>query len=69
MPLCLDAADANDDGAVNIADAVSILGHLFGGEEPLPDPFLACGPDPTDDSLTCDTFPASACAPSACELR
>jgi len=26
--------DANDDGQRNIADAVSILGYLFGGEEP-----------------------------------
>ena len=28
---CLDAADANDDGAADIADAIAILSHLFAG--------------------------------------
>jgi hypothetical protein len=50
------AADANDDGQVNIADAIAALGHLFGGAGDLPPPFGACGTDPTDDGLTCVTF-------------
>jgi len=54
---CLKALDANDDGGVNIADAVKVLGHLFGGEGDLPDPFAACGSDPTQDELSCDAFP------------
>ena len=31
-PPCLKVADVNDDGAANIADAVALLGHLFGGD-------------------------------------
>ncbi|MEM7263093.1 MAG: dockerin type I repeat-containing protein, partial [Planctomycetota bacterium] len=58
-PSCLDAADANDDGGVNIADAVMLLESLFGasGTQPAA-PFPACGEDPTDDSVGCDSFPA-----------
>ncbi len=56
-PACEDAADANDDGSLNIADVVVILGYLFGGAEALPEPFETCGPDPTDDPLTCMSFP------------
>jgi CxxC motif-containing protein (DUF1111 family) len=53
---CRDAMDINDDGIANIADAVSTFNYLFlGGPEPEP-PFGICGPDPTDDSLGCDSF-------------
>ena len=45
----MDAADANDDGQVNIADAIALLGHLFGGVPSLPAPFPGCGTDPTGD--------------------
>ncbi len=55
---CFDSADANDDGAVDIADAIKVLGHLFAyattGD--LPEPFKACGLDPTEDSKDCVTF-------------
>ena len=47
----------NDDGRVDIADAVVILGYLFGGEEALPGPFGACGSDPTGDALSCRGYP------------
>lgn len=57
-PPCLKAADANDDGAVNIADAVAMLEVLFAGGVTPPAPFPGCGEDPTDDTLTCDSFPA-----------
>ena len=55
---CDDACDANDDGSINIADAIYALASLFSGGPPpaLPGPD-ACGPDPTDDILTCDSFP------------
>jgi hypothetical protein len=57
-PSCMDTADGNDDGDINIADAITVLGHLFGGTGPLPDPFAACGVDPTpDDGLSCDSYP------------
>ena len=53
---CEDAADANDDGKANVSDAIAILGHLFGGKGLLPAPFSECGPDTTEDGLTCATF-------------
>ena len=52
---CRKAADANDDGLLDIADAIAVLGRLFGGKGPLPLPD-ACGKDPTDDALSCETF-------------
>jgi len=52
--------DANDDGRTNIADAISILGHLFGGSGDLPAPFGVCGTDPTDDTLDCKSYPPCA---------
>ncbi|MGA1487969.1 MAG: DUF1800 family protein [Planctomycetota bacterium] len=52
--LCRDAADSNDDGAIDISDAVTVLFYLFNGGAPPPSPGpLACGPDPTLDSLEC----------------
>ena len=50
------AVDANDDGGLDIADAVKILGHLFAQAGPLPDPFGACGTDPTSDDLGCLSY-------------
>ena len=55
-PSCLDAADANDDGTLDIADAIAILGHLFGNAGPLPQPFAECGADETEDELGCQSF-------------
>ena len=54
---CHDAADAHDDGAIDIADAIATLGHLFGGAGDLPEPFGECGADPTVDELGCDSYP------------
>lgn len=50
---CLDAADANDSGAVDVSDAVYILQHLFVGGPPPPPPFPSPGLDPTSDGLDC----------------
>jgi hypothetical protein len=55
IPRCLDAADADDNGRVNIADPIAILQMLFLGAGPLPAP----GPtvawfDPTADELSCE---------------
>jgi PKD repeat protein len=54
---CSDAADANDDGLINVADPVYLLNWRFsGGVEP-PAPFDACGVDPTSDALDdCEEF-------------
>jgi hypothetical protein len=49
---CLDGADANDDGLVDITDAIRLLQHLFLGGGSLPPP-AACGGDPTADDLGC----------------
>ncbi len=55
-PSCEKTADANDDGTLDIADAIAILSHLFAGSGPLPQPFGACGKDPTSDGLGCRTY-------------
>ncbi len=56
---CKDAADSNDDGAVDLSDAVRTFGFLFLGDDPppAPGPFTP-GIDPTNDSLTCNQYPA-----------
>ena len=45
------------DGALDVGDSVAILTSLFGAGGPLPEPFRQCGPDPTDDALTCGSYP------------
>ena len=50
---CESAVDGNDDGSINLADAVSILAYLFSGSGTLPAPFLDCGTDSTADALDC----------------
>jgi hypothetical protein len=57
---CEDAADADDGGSINITDPIVLLGTLFLSYGPLPAPYPACGPDPTADGLTCDSFPSCA---------
>jgi len=52
----VDAADANDDGKIDIADAIKILGHMFTNTGPLAAPFGECGIDLTVDDLDCSTF-------------
>ena len=50
---CLDAADFNDDGKVDITDAVSSLDFLFREGSPPPAPYPNLGTDPTDDGIGC----------------
>ena len=56
-PLCLRAADADDDGDIDITDAIYGLDFQWFGGEPIPAPYPACGVDPIDDELTCASFP------------
>ncbi len=55
-PACMDAADANDDGAVDIGDSVFLLQYLFVSGPVIPPPSAECGMDPTPDQLTCLDF-------------
>jgi hypothetical protein len=48
---CLDGADTDDSGVIDISDAVLLLNQQFRGGNPLPPPFPECGTDPTDDAL------------------
>ena len=53
----MDAADANDDGRINLLDPITIFQVLIGSLLFPPEPFLFLGPDPTPDSLDCLTPP------------
>jgi hypothetical protein len=48
---CRDALDADDSGAVNLADAVALLDFLFLNGAVVPLPFPQPGADPTADPL------------------
>lgn len=53
MPVCQDAGDANDDGAVALDDAYHVFAYrLLDGPAP-PGPFPECGFDATDDAIDC----------------
>lgn len=60
---CLDAADTNDDGQLDLADTVFLLSHVLFGTEPPPVPFPECAEDPTTDGLDCVKYVA--CGPEA----
>ncbi len=50
--VCSDAADVNDDGNVDLTDAIYSLSFQFlGNPQEIPAPGLSCGFDPTDDQL------------------
>jgi hypothetical protein len=46
----------DDSGALEITDAVRLLGHLFLGDAPPPPPHALAGRDPTSDALECLGF-------------
>ncbi len=43
---CLDAADADDSGLVDLGDSLKVLFFVFEGDRPPPAPFPEPGPDP-----------------------
>ncbi|MBI4584701.1 MAG: hypothetical protein HY717_11865 [Planctomycetes bacterium] len=57
-PACRDAADVNDDGALDGLDAMALIHCLFLGDRQIPLPFPQAGRDPTPDDLTCDQYPS-----------
>jgi hypothetical protein len=54
---CAKAADNDDNGRLEISDAVRHLNFKFSGGPQPPAPYNACGPDPTPDRLTCERGP------------
>jgi hypothetical protein len=54
---CHDAADANDDGTLGIADAITMLEYVFGLDSMVPALFGRCDIDVTADALDCGAFP------------
>ncbi|MEC9476511.1 MAG: right-handed parallel beta-helix repeat-containing protein [Planctomycetota bacterium] len=56
---CPDAQDANDDGALDISDPLTLLFYLFGTGPAPPAPGLVCGEDPAagGDFLDCPGSP------------
>lgn len=61
-PPCLDAADANDDGRLNVLDPIWMFQFVIGNDAigpALPEPFTTLGEDPTEDSLDCQSPPES----------
>ena len=58
-PPCMDAADIDDGGTVELTDAIRLFRYLFlGGAEPVAPGARACGTDPSgDDLLGCASVP------------
>lgn len=55
-PPCFDAADVDDSGALDLSDGHLINVYLFlGSTVPMSPGPLACGNDPSDDNLSCET--------------
>ena len=52
---CEDAADVNDNGVLNLEDAITLFLHIFLDGPALPAPQGVPGPDRTDDILRCDS--------------
>ncbi len=51
---CIDAADTDDSGVLDITDSVYLLEYVFLNGPVPPDPFRELGVDPTEDFLPCD---------------
>ncbi|MBN1420998.1 MAG: DUF2341 domain-containing protein [Planctomycetes bacterium] len=61
-PRCARILDIDDDGILDLSDAIFGLRYLFESGPPPPQPFPACGRDPTPDSLSCDSDLTGRCA-------
>jgi len=55
--MCLKGADTDDNGKLNLTDAVYLLCHLFAAGPAPPAPYPHIGKDATSDALTCDSYP------------
>ena len=52
-PKCLDSADVDDSGGLDLSDVVYLLNRLFLGGAEIPQP-RQLGVDPTADGLSCN---------------
>ncbi len=52
-PGCVKSCDMNDDGRINLSDAVYGLSYLFLAGPAFPEPYPDRGIDPSEDILTC----------------
>jgi len=57
IPGCIEAADANADGLLDISDGISLLYYLYANGEPPPPPFPECGIRPIDAFFPCEEHP------------
>jgi hypothetical protein len=53
IPKCLDACDVNDDGKIDVTDAIYSLNFIFMGGNSPKNPFPNIGGDTTEDNLGC----------------
>ena len=52
---CDDVEDIDDNGVLDMADGVYLLTWMFAGGPVPPEPFAACGLDPSADTLGCES--------------
>jgi len=57
---CRDSADTNDDGRIDISDVNYLLNYMFKNGPPPRNAFPAVDQDPTNDALTCQSYPQQA---------
>ena len=55
-PSCEKIGDMDDDGSIALGDPIVLLSYLFSGGPAPAEPFENCGIDPTEDTLTCESF-------------
>jgi hypothetical protein len=56
-PKCLDSADVDNNGSVNLTDIIYELNYIFMGTQRPPDPFKPfCGLETDTDALDCDRY-------------
>ena len=56
-PLCLQSADVDANGRLDLTDPLFLLGYLFRNGPPPPAPFASCGPEDTRGDLSCELYP------------
>ena len=54
--VCMDSADCDDNGLVDLGDPIILLTHIFTGGVVIPEPFGECDSDSTDDLLECSVY-------------